>query len=89
VFELLAFSTNDKKLLGYLSHMVPRIIFTGNTSFKLHETNKQISKIILLPFTSVGFRVESKEEVQTHNHTHTHASTYVVTYTHTKPTQII
>jgi hypothetical protein len=65
--------------------MVPRIIFTGNTSFKLYETNKQLPKIILLQFTSVGLRVESKELV----HTHTHASTYVVAHTHTKPTQII
>ena len=79
MLQLLAFSTNDKELLSYLGHMVPRIIFTGNTSFRLYETNKQIPKIILLQFTSVGFRVESQDGV----HTHTHASTvrtYVVTH---------
>ena len=85
MLQLLAFSTNDKELLCYLGHMVPRTIFTGNTLFKLYETNKQIPKILLFQFTSVGFRVESEEGV----HTHTHATTYVVIHTHTKPTQII
>ena len=57
----------------------------GTHSLSYTRQNKQIPKIILLQFTSVGLRVESQEAM----HTHTHASTYVVTYKHTKPTQII